>query len=234
MYMPNMQNVPQFQEKNEVNLTASPQNVQLAWAYSENMGVLGNYFRRSLSVESDNGDRIKIANTLLEGGTGYYKYTKDGMTFSSFGGMGFGESEYTYQIPSTPSLNERFKADLFRFFLQGSIGYVAGKDNINIAFTARYANAAFSNIDTNNLKKQDLRRRRIDNLEKQNFNFIEPGITFRAGFKYIRAHSQLVYSGKLEDRSLNYFPINLNIGLTLDLRAIYNKITGKENLEEGL
>lgn len=232
MYVPNMQNVPQFQEKNQVNLTASPQNLQFAWAFSENMGVMANFFSRSISFDSSNYEEAKTSNTLFEAGTGYYKHTEDGVTFSGFGGIGFGNSDYIFKRPSTQGLDERYKTDLFRFFLQGSIGIIAGEDNINLAFTTRYANVSFSNIDTTNMTRQELGNRDIRDLEKQNFNFIEPGLTFRAGFKYIKAHTQLVYSSKLEDRPLNYYPINLNIGVTLNLKAIYDKITGVEDMQE--
>lgn len=226
MYNPNMQNVPLLKEKNEARFTIGVFDFQGAYAVQENIGVMinGNYGRyntTSSNLESDN-----TTQGLIEGGVGYLKPFSKNTIFELFGGYGVGEntiksSNSDYMNGGVPR-NTSFSAKTSRFFVQPSIGYSV--DFLDVALSTRICFLNYSNLYSTGYTSADLIAMRLADIDKQTFAFVEPAVTVRVGYKYVKFHGQLLFSYKYNLEPLDYVPLTLNFGIHIDL-AKRNRIT---------
>ena len=158
MYTPNMQNVPLFKEKNELQATISTNNYQTAYAVSDHIGIMvnGQYKKPTWSLTSGNTKyNYESKKTLIEGGVGYFSSVKKLGVFEIYGGGGVGNVSFNRSYSDTtggPSTSyNRYSAKTKCFFVQPSIGLRV--DNVDLAFSMRLVGLKFSNIDTSGYKK---------------------------------------------------------------------------------
>lgn len=216
-YVPNTQNVPLFKERNELRATISGQNYQAAYSLTDHIGIMlnGQYINRKWDINEDSVKSNFISEKfLIEGGMGYFNKIGNNGVFETYAGGGEGYATFNR---ITPSKRMEMSADFSRFFIQPSIGY--SEDVVDVAFSLRYVGLKFFNIDTTGYTPSLLSNYNliIPNLHNTWYNFLEPALTIRVGYKYAKFHMQFLYSQKLNNEPLNYVPFRINLGLHINI-----------------
>jgi hypothetical protein len=223
-YVPNVQNVSLFREKDEFRISALygggdesvTGEVQAAYAITDKIGVAANYMHAS---GGDNSENNFGKGNYFEGAVGYFKPIRKSGVFEVYGGLGGGGQQHEYQSIYD---NDYFgKADLscFKIYLQPSYGFTFNW--IDIAFSTRLNRVSYTNIDYNIHENTYI----IDDLESLSVKghyFIEPAVTLRAGWKNIKAQVQFVYSDYLNNPKLYVFEeMHMSIGLYIAIAERY-------------
>ena len=168
LYAPNMQNVPLFQEKNEIRINAAygitdadnAVELQLAYAPTANIGIQ--------------------ANALLHGYDFYLsKFNNKHWVFETYGLLGLGQA-----FPAFSYYKEGYK-QYGKFSLQPAIGFTAKGFDAALSARASYLlnDVAWKRIDENSDE--------YGKYYKSNSFLIEPAITLRGGWKYVKLQTQL-------------------------------------------
>jgi hypothetical protein len=181
-YIPNMVNVPLHTSKGEfqVNIGTGTSGIdpQLSYAITDNIGIMTN---ASFADRKDSTDYHK--HNFAEFGVGYMlNFGKNGH-FEVYGGAGTGSVDSKYYYNS--STDTRTKASLTRFFLQPSIGVVTKA--FDGAFTPRIVLLNVNHSINNNINDSTLNTSNFD-------PFIEPTVTAKVGWKYIKMIFQVGFS----------------------------------------
>jgi hypothetical protein len=216
MYIPNSLNVPLFVEKNEFKANIGFYDYQLAYSVTKNIGLMANGYVRNSLFSGSSDLNYSSSRNLFEGAIGYFKTLDKDVVFETYAGGGAGKLSFNgSQDVWEDNSNYKYSANFNRFFIQPSIGYV--QDMMEVAFSARLARLSFNNIKTENYTQQMLLEDDIYNLDKTNYFFIEPALTFRVGYKWAKFQTQIVYSNKINEEPLNYQRFCLKVGLTIHI-----------------
>jgi len=201
-YIPNVVNTPLFSNRGEfqasVNNGVSGFNPQLAYAISDRIGIMLN---GSFANRTSDTTKNFHKHQFIEFGFGYYHKIANNGRFEIYSGTGFGKVNSFYD-------NELWydKTDIssFRVFLQPTIG--ATTNIFDGSFAPRIVMINFSQGTTAN----------------SGF-FIEPTISAKLGYKYIKILFQLGFSLPLNSRNINfeYQPFIFSIGLLATLGKKY-------------
>lgn len=226
MYTPNMQNVPLFQEKNEVRGTVGISDFQGAYAITDHVGVMlnGQYKSPSWTIQTGSRDyKYESKKYLVEGGSGYFMGLGESGVFEIWGGGGAGKVTFdrSYADSTSTKMTDQYSAKTARFFIQPGIGLTT--KTVDFAFSLRYVGLKFSNIDTVGYTQDVLLEEDLSNLDKTMYSFFEPAVTLRAGKEYVKFHLQAIWSLKLNEDRLNYIPFTINFGAHINIAPRYKK-----------
>lgn len=214
MYVPNAHNVPMFREKGEIHANVGTRNFQAAYAPAEKVGVIANAQIGSNSwndVLTTGGAAFDWTTnrSLFEIGAGTWQPLDNNISFETYGGVGFGNVRFDRSFSGIP--DARYNANMMRFFLQPSFSVTS--QHFDAGFSMRLAGLNFLNVDTTGYTYDDLVAVDLNDLDQDMHMFIEPAVTLRAGYQYVKFHTQLGYAIKLNDAPLSHNPFILNIGL---------------------
>lgn len=218
------QNVPLFKTKGEVRLAghysstddAAGVGLQAAAAIDSSFAVMSSFYSlKSIGYDNDwDGD-----GRYFEIGLGKFKTIgHSNFMYDVFAGVGFGSIRNNNNAGS--SLNVNF----MKPFLQSSIGL--STPWFEVAFTPRFAVVHNTNYENNLIDPNH--HNQAENYFRDNKTkfVVEPGITFRAGYKGLKANLNLSLSSydpgdEFEESSPNtaYF----GIGLTALISKRYSK-----------
>jgi hypothetical protein len=225
MYKPSMQNVPLIEEKGDFTSTLSYNNYQLAYGLTDQFGIMANGHYNinewSSSFDSISSNEYTTSRWSADLGAGYYKAFGDNGIFELYGGGGFGMYDFDYDVFENEEFQSTYEYDAssWRVFVQPSFGFVS--DNFEVAFSTRFVGVSFFDIAYRNYTEEDLIYEDLYDLGTTMYPFIEPAVTLRAGHESVKFHLQLIYSKILNERSLSYMPVNLNIGINLRISDLY-------------
>ncbi|MFO7789926.1 MAG: hypothetical protein R6V32_05085 [Bacteroidales bacterium] len=227
MYKPAMQNVPLMEEKGDFKSNLSNNNYQLAYATSDNIAVMlnGHYNRKqwaSSFADTTTTNEYDTKRWSVDGGAGYYRPFSD-LVFEAYGGAGYGSYDFDYDKYEydTYIQTKEYNVQSWRGFIQPSLGFCS--DYADIAFSTRLMYVGFFNPTSSNYSQDELIDEELADLEHYTYTFIEPALTMRFGIPKAKLHMQLIYSYKLNQQSLNYMPLNLNFGITLNISEFYKQ-----------
>ena len=211
VYQPNTVNTPLFNNHGEFRAYVDPSNVHLAYAITDHIGVMANGFRVS---EGTDNNSIRGNGGLVEIGMGYYRPV-NGFIFETYAGGGMGKVKFTeVRQEGSTTVVRNFSADGSRFFVQPSFGY-AGK-YFEAALTPRFAIGKFNNVQTNYTTQEQIDGK-FYNVNEPMWCFIEPALTLRGGYKWVKLQAQFGFSQKLNSQQLSYKSSFLNLGLIFDI-----------------
>lgn len=222
-YAPNGQNVPLFKEKGEVQLAggsagsgeAGGANVQAAYAVGNNVGITANAYVASGS----NDDTGAHSNGFVaEAGAGYFKPIGNFLVFEAYGGFGGGNIYNRYDGGSDS------RVGFIRPYVQPAIGFTS--NYFDLAFAPRFCMVNYTGVNSNGVTDST----NVAQLAYLNNNptsfYFEPGITARAGWKYVKVQFQYVWSVNLNNPQLLRDNHNVSLGLFLSLAPRYrNTVT---------
>ena len=226
-YIPQAQNVPLFQEKNEYRLGTSAggnnevntTDIQAAYSISNHMAVMANV------MVADGGEKSSGdwgIGKYYDAGIGYYKAFGKHLVFEVFGGIGNSKQHHRYD-KGTADL--RFR----KVFLQPSIGITY--NGFDIALTAGISNINFYKIN-NPLDKNLEEYFIINNIaEHKNSYLFEPALTIRGGWKYAKMQVQLQSAQNLSHRDLQFLYSKVSVGVLMSLAKKFEKKEAKKTIQ---
>lgn len=230
-YKPNAINTPMFTDGMQGHLVAAGSiggdgddgdrttfaDLQASFSPIKHLGIIGNYSTYNYSPVSSTATPARAH--ILEGGIGGYipvGERKVKMVAELYTGIGTGK------------LRSDVDMDVNRYFIQPGIGMRSPW--VDAAFNLRWAFVNFSNLDDNGrgntyLVEQQLvdmyGNRRID---KGSYTFVEPGLTVRGGYKFIKVQLQMVTSLPVSAIAWNYDPVRFTVGLQLSAEDLADMI----------
>jgi hypothetical protein len=239
-YVPNVQNVPLFREKNEYRFSGayglgtetSCMELQGAYSITRNLGVMSNFM---YAKGIDNHDDSWGKGTYLDAAIGYYKPIKKSGVFEIYSGVGGSTQQHQYRseiFDSSNPYNGNLSAgtsdlSFIKIFFQPSIGMTF--NGFEFAFSTRFNNLTFINID-NNIDKLS-NKNEFDRLNStaqiKNFMFFEPALTIRGGWKYCKVQLQGATASYLNNGRYHFDQYHLTIGLNIAIAKRYLKDESK-------
>ena len=202
-YIPNMVNSPVFSNKGEFQGTVatgtSNFDALLGYAITDNIAVIAN---GSFANESNDTTDEFHKHAIIEGGAGYYKKISSIARMEVFGGYGVGKIQTLEDVGFIT--DDKVDVTFNRIFIQPGIG--AATDFFDGSFVTRVAFVQMKPGESQ--------------VISESWNtFIEPVITAKFGYKYVKAVVQFGYSFPLNDyidydhqRLIFNFGLNINIG----------------------
>jgi hypothetical protein len=219
VYVPNTVNVPLLLEKGELRATLNPNNAQVAYAVTDGLGVMANGFH-----ESSSGDQVAASGQdgrgyLLELGAGHYRPLGDGAVFEAYGGAGYGHVRHDNWETNNAGVrsNYKFSTSAIKGFVQPSIGMT--RTYFDVAIAARVVGLRAFAVDTFNYADERLRTDNLLGIDQRTWLFVEPAVTLRAGYKWVKLFFQYGYSFKLNDAELNRDETFATVGIHIDLAS---------------
>jgi hypothetical protein len=225
-YVPNIQNIPLFREKNEYHLSGSygggmysnSIEVQASYSLPYNIGLMANYMHTKGGDISDN-DYGK--GNYFEGALGYYKpFEEFEGVFEIYGGIGGGKQNHEYssrhfdQWEYYHSYDGRSDMSFSKLFVQPSFGLTF--DMFDVALSTRLCRLSFADIHNNITDPVELDE--ANSLSDKNYYFIEPALTLRGGWKYVKFQFQFAYTGYLGNPEYYFYEdIHFSAGLYFTL-----------------
>jgi hypothetical protein len=237
-YVANVQNVPLFREKNELHLSgyygvgmySNSIEVQASYSLPYNIGIMANYMNgRGGDVSKNNYGK----GNYFEGALGYYKpFEKFEGVLEIYGGMGGGKEHHEYSSRHFDNWEYYYQYDgssdisFSKLFIQPSFGLTF--DMFDVALSTRLNRLSFNNI-SNNITAP-LESDEVNFLSDKSHYFIEPAITLRGGWTYIKFQFQLVYSGYLGHPDFYFYDdIHFSAGLYFTIaKRFKNAVTNPE------
>ena len=228
-YIQNIQNVPLFKEKNELCATmalgggdeVSTKEVQAAYSITKNIAVMADFMSASGgNVSSNNWGK----GMYLDGAVGYYKSLNDIGVFEIYGGIGTSNQHHQY---STGNHNDG-TADLSftKIFLQPSLGLTFKA--FDIAISTRFSKLSFNKVDNQiNLNNYEIYNLDTIALNRNSF-LIEPALTLRGGWKFIKLQLQFSYTNNLTHQNLKFENSNVSLGLYFTIAKRYLNTAPKD------
>jgi hypothetical protein len=222
-YIPNVQNVPLFKEKNEFRAIVteggtdeiSTTEIQAAYSITNNLAVMTNFMSANGGERTDNS---WAKGKYLEGAFGYYRpFDKFGV-FEVYGGFGSGNQHHQYGTKDID--NGTADLSFVKCFLQPSLGFTFHA--VDIAFSTRLTRLSFYNID--NKIKSNTESHYVDTIAQNKVSYLfEPAITLRGGWKYVKVQLQLSKSKNITHPNLRFEKTNLSLGLYFTIAKRYRK-----------
>jgi hypothetical protein len=223
-YSPNAHNVPLFKEKNEARLNIATSTgdefrgteLQAAYSASNSIAVMANFINASGGQKDGTGNYGE--GTLAEGGVGYFTPIAENFVFEVYGGAGFGKTSHRFEGGYDPLTGSSYPATgtadmkLVRGFIQPNLGFAT--DYFDVAFSARMCLLHFSDFsaaNTSNISTDEFSNLGYISAHPTTY-VVEPAITLRGGWKYIKVQTQFVVVSRMnKNYPMNTFAINLGM-----------------------
>ena len=215
LYLPNQVNAPMLTDKNDlsgnISLGLSNLNLQAAYSPVKNVGLMINY-AGGKDINSDN-DNISNSYSFIEFGAGYYKPIGKSLLFDIYGGYGVGDAKTFDAVwDESTTINGKYS----RIFIQPSITF-----SVSEAFDA---NLAIRPVFI-------LMEKTTDNYTRtqSGSTFLEPVLTLKYGWKYIKIINQLGFSLPTQQVDYAFNPFILSVGINFQLKSSWKiKSTNEE------
>jgi hypothetical protein len=229
-YVPNVQNVPLFREKNEYRLSGSYGlgtetsclEVQGAYSITDKLGIMTN-FMSAKGIENSSESWAK--GTYLDAAIGYFKPLLKSGVFEIYGGIGGSKQKHQYRStiydPADPA-HTNFNAgkseeSFIKLFVQPSIGMTF--NGFDFAFSTRFNRLSFNK--TRNQIDRTLNQHEFDKLyataQTKNYLFFEPALTIRGGWKNIKVQLQGSTGSYLNNEHYQFDQFHISLGLNVTI-----------------
>jgi hypothetical protein len=220
LYKSNAVNTPLFHEEKQTRISAGPGNVQAAYAITDHVGIMGNIFWEK--YEKDNKDN---SGNLIEVGAGYFTPILPDMIFETYGGIGLGKISFdeTLNAGQNNTRKRNYDVNGMRWFIQPGIGYA--NPYFEAAFTPRFSFVSFSNFSSSGYTAEEIEKENLDKntIENTMWMFVEPAITLRGGYKWIKLQAQYGVTLKANGADLNHGDDFFNISLIADIGTWFDR-----------
>ena len=211
-YIPNIQNVPLFNEKNELHATLlggggreiSTTEFQLAYAMTNNMAIMTNLmYAKGGELSSKNWGK----GNYYEGAFGYYKPLFDFCVVECY--LGYGNSNQHHHFSTSVDDARNTELSFTKFFVQPDIGI--SFRGLEFALSARMSRVLFYNIKN---YATDYYKSEIDAIADNKLSYLfEPAITIRFGWKNLKFQFQSTSTKNLSHSTLRFEESNVSLGV---------------------
>lgn len=215
-YSPNTHNVPMLKAKGDVRIALHGNGDRLeastAFAVDNNVGLTldGGVF---FPADDEQGDGGK--GQFIQVGAGYFKPITDHVVFETYGLFGYGkvENHFPSTLDSFSQTTGVLNTNLARYGIQPSIGYTSRF--FDIAFSTRLCGLSYFNTGGSLIFNNTDQVRYIEEQKAQ--FLIEPALTIRGGFDYLKLQLQLGSSINLTNKDFSQDNGHLTVGLLYSL-----------------
>lgn len=213
VYAPNALNVPLFQEKGEVKATLATNNLQVAAAVSEHIGIMANGFVNNHA----NSDRsFKNEGKGFEFGLGYFDHTEERVTYETYAGMGW----YNVRIRESDN-TKMFDANATKYFVQPAIGWVS--PFFEVAVSPRVSVIKYAKPDITGYTLAEQKEDYYDIVDQKAHVFVEPTVILRSGYRFVKVQVQFGRSVKLSTNDIHHERSIGSLGVTFDIAKWYRE-----------
>lgn len=241
-YAPAVQHVPLFHEKNDKDIALFVGGadlipfvgVQGAYALTDYLGIMGGYTNISVESYIEEGGQKQFQGSGVghhfDLALGYYRPLLDNnFVFEVYAGVehlsqqhrysnnvSFGGTDYVYAGKS--------KISSYKYYVQPAMGFT--HKYFDVAISSRLGWLNFYNVDVidgNRMSDDDFLKLNFLANDYNNAFMLEPAITIRGGWKYVKIQAQYSYSFNLLNTNEKYLfgRNNFNIGLFFTLHQRY-------------
>ncbi|MEP7265994.1 MAG: hypothetical protein ABI844_00100 [Saprospiraceae bacterium] len=204
-YVPNTLNVPLFDGSGQMRLSGDLSgNVQFAASLAPKFGIMVNGMWKK---DGENTDAVSGKGHFYEAGLGTFNTYNDIIRYEAYIGAGIGQT-------MSRDNGKSFEAKGSRVFFQPSIGI--HQRIFEIAFTPRLVAGKFQRPDTD-FTTQQLIADKLSEIDKPTWIFLEPALTARVGYQWLKLQLQLGKSFKLNKQDLAYKSDLNSVGIIFDL-----------------
>jgi hypothetical protein len=229
-YVPNTQNVPLFREKNEYRFSGTfavgeesyCKEFQAAYSVTDHIGFMANFMSAKGGTISDNDDWGR--GNYLDAAIGYFKPVSKYGVFEVYGGIGGSSQHHHYMrlsyMNGTISGSSGGFSDLSftKIFVQPSFGFTLNA--IDIAASSRISLLSFNSV-VNQISSNQNEYNTINNISGEIHLFLEPAITIRGGWKYVKLQLQASTASYFNNPDLHFESYHLSIGLCIAIAGRY-------------
>ncbi len=216
-YKPNLMNVPNFREKDELFAAAHVSDYgsdgQIAYAVGENVGIQANYM--AFSRLNSNSEAIKNNQKTTKGylgefAVGYFSPLSEYYTMGIYGGYGVGNVQNDWKAEGISS------ADLKKTFIQPSVGL--RREHVELIVASKMGRMSYFNLNQTYTTSGLINE--FNQLQSP-IGFVEMSYTIRFGFKNVKLQLQATtlerFNTKLELSS--YEKGTLGVGICVQLNT---------------
>lgn len=229
-YVPNTQNIPLFREKNEYRFSgtlaegaeSSCKEVQAAYSITDHIGVMADFMSAKGGDISANENWGK--GNYFDGAIGYFKPVGKYGVFEIYGGIGGSSQHHNYITPSythgTTSSSFGGTSDLSftKIFAQPSFGFTT--KGFDIVASTRICVLTFNSVD-NQISGDVDEYNSLNNISDGSHLFLEPAITIRGGWKYVKLQLQASTASYANNPDLHFESYHFSIGLYIAIAGRY-------------
>jgi len=231
-YQPNAVNAPMLKERNDLKIglngsfgsedlnnatnTSTVLNFHAAYSPVKYVGLMTTFSNYRYDFNESNEDPttgdVDAHATLFEGGVGgYYPLIEkdNGLKLIADTYVGYGGGK----------LNSDVKMDFNRLFVQPGLNLTFPYFDVGLA--ARISGIKYSNFDANGMNEAYVESRGLTNIEDKRHFFIEPALTMRGGYKFIKGQIQLVKSAAFDNIEWNANSSMITLGVHFSLEEFW-------------
>lgn len=213
VYAPNAVNTPLLQEKGELKVALAANNLQVASAVTQHVGLMVNGY---LNAYTSDDKSFKNNGKGAEVGIGYFGHTADRISYEAYGGAGL------YNVRMKEANNTKtFDADAVKYFIQPSVGWV--NPFFEVAVSPRVSVVKYNAPDITGYTASEQADNYFNLLDKKAHAFLEPTITLRGGYRFVKLQVQYGHVFKLTKNNINYEDNIGSVGLIFDIGTWYRK-----------
>lgn len=203
-YVPNKVNAPLLTGQGDVHFDAnagsSGLDFQGAVGITENFGAMIN---TSFENKSDSTSSDYHKHQFAEIGLGFHDRINDKIVYEVWGGYGFGQ---IYSIDEIYGYNYANKGNSQRFFIQPNIGVTT--EVFDFALSTRLCYLKYKPEITSFMPNERF--------------YLEPAITMRLGYKYVKFTGQFGLSFILANNKVfDHQPFILNFGMHINISELF-------------
>lgn len=222
-YQPNSVNAPMLSEQHDANIVVNGSwgdddvngsvakshviNVQGAYSPLPYFGIIGGYTGFGYNIQNDpdpQTGRVDASAHLLEIGVGgYYPVYRMGTSMSliadAYAGFGGG------------NLNSDVNMGVNRLFVQP--GFSLRTPYGDVGVHARLSGLKFGSFDANGRSEEYINEQNLAGITDGRTYFVEPAVTIRGGYKFIKIQLQHVWSAPTKTIPWNHNDNLTTIGL---------------------
>ena len=238
-YVPNIQNVPLFREKDEFRVSGSYGfgdesncfELQGAMSAGKHIGITSSFMSAKSERSDADGDWGKGSYIELAGGY-FTPINKYGVfeVYGGFGGAGQTHqfSSYNYNGGQVNSQNSR-KAHLRsnRLFIQPAVGFEFKA--FEVAFSSRFCRLSFTDVDYNlSIQDNEWDLAKLTTISNDRlYYFVEPAVTLRVGWKSVKIQAQFSMGSYQFNPDLPFETFHLGIGVQVAFGERFKETSDK-------
>jgi hypothetical protein len=219
VYAPNIVNTPLLRQRGEVRATVDGRNLQLAVAPTNHIGVMVNgYHRDDTNDPKPDQEKQHGQGDFVEVGAGGFTgiarpYSWLPLQVEGYAGVGVG----TVKQDLTPAggITRHFEAQVTRVFVAPTLGTTT--KYYDVAASLRVVAVSYHDVATTGYMGDQLEGDGFAGIEGQTWLFVEPCVTVRVGYKWVKLQLQVGKSVKLNSDDLPHDSGMVTLGLNVDL-----------------
>ncbi|MBL7934047.1 MAG: hypothetical protein JNL60_19240 [Bacteroidia bacterium] len=221
MYVSNTVNAPLLKERGEVQLTATPNDLQAAVGVGRHVGLMVNGYYKNYTGSNN----YRHDGVLGEAGVGYFTPLAENFVFETYVGAGAGRvhKQEEFTGPADNTYLASFDAKASKMFIQPDFGYKSRF--VDVVISSRFSFVKYNAFTQSNYPQNELREDYLENnrITGPLFVFAEPALTLRGGYKFIKVQFQYGLTINATSERIKH-PYNFSsVGVLIDIAKWYNR-----------